>query len=52
MTKEIMNFSMTLFGVKSPNPMVDSVVIPKYQTLIRELMLDGGFYCVSSSYCK
>ena len=32
----MMIFSCTLLAVKSPKPMVESVVIAKYQSLIRD----------------
>lgn len=34
--KATMNFSTMDLAVKSPKPMVDNVVIAKYQTLIKE----------------
>ena len=45
-TKEMMIFSCTLLAVKSPKPMVDSVVMAKYQSLMRdsEVSSSGSSY--------
>ena len=37
MIKAIITFSVTLFGKKSPKPIVERVVRPKYHTLIKDL---------------